>query len=53
MAREAAALPWGEADGDAAVVGPPALWHAAPAITAENTRTVRARELFIRMSEEV
>jgi hypothetical protein len=51
MTRDAAALPWGTADGDAAVDGPPALWHAALVSTVENTRIVRARELFIRMSK--
>jgi hypothetical protein len=51
MTRDAAALPWGVADGDAAVDGPPALWHAALVSTVENTRIVRARELFIRMSK--
>jgi hypothetical protein len=50
MARDAAALPCGAADGDDAVAGPP-LWHAALVSTVENTRIVRARELFIRMSE--
>jgi hypothetical protein len=51
MAREAAGLPCGDADGDADVAGPPVLWQATLVSTAEDTRIARARELFIRMSE--